>query len=112
MDLMLTLQRLFMKEKMKFLDRKYGSSANAGRQYYEDLCMKAVNQSIGRAVRHQNDHAAIILLDHRYTRKSIQNKLPKWIMGGMKGDVALNFNSNLSLLNTFYKKMKSKNDQK
>ena len=78
------------------------------RQYYEDLCMKAVNQSIGRAVRHQNDHAAIILLDHRYTRKSIQNKLPKWIMGGMKSDVALNFNSNLGLLNTFYKKMKSK----
>ena len=38
-----------LKEKMKFLDRKYGCSANAGRQYYEDLCMKAVNQSIGRA---------------------------------------------------------------
>ena len=33
-------------------------------------------------------------------------------MGGMKSDVALNFNSNLGLLNTFYKKMKSKNDQK
>ena len=32
--------------------------------------------------------------------------------GRYESDVALNFNSNLGLLNTFYKKMKSKNDQK
>lgn len=31
-------------EKMSFLDKR---SAGAGRQYYESLCMKAVNQSIG-----------------------------------------------------------------
>jgi len=38
----------------------------AGRQYYEDLCMKAVNQCVGRAIRHRGDYAAIVLVDARY----------------------------------------------
>lgn len=39
--------------------------------------MKAVNQCIGRAVRHINDYSTIILLDKRYAKKT--NSLPGWI---------------------------------
>lgn len=38
----------------------------ASRQYYEDLCMKAVNQCVGRVVRHARDYAAVLLVDVRY----------------------------------------------
>ena len=33
----------------------------------------------GRAIRHRRDYACIILLDQRYSKKSVQNKLPSWI---------------------------------
>ncbi|KAG0228422.1 DEAD H (Asp-Glu-Ala-Asp His) box helicase 11, partial [Actinomortierella wolfii] len=51
----------------------------AGSEYYENLCMRAVNQSIGRAIRHRNDYAVIVLLDRRYGHPRIQRKLPGWI---------------------------------
>ena len=36
--------------------------------------------SIGRAIRHKNDYATIILLDHRFnTNSRIKQKLPNWI---------------------------------
>lgn len=50
-----------------------------GRVHYENLCMKAVNQSIGRSIRHSRDYASIVLVDNRYKRASVQSKLPGWI---------------------------------
>eukprot|EP00941_MAST-03F_sp_MAST-3F-sp1_P004301 g4301.t1 len=50
-----------------------------GQEYYENICMRAVNQSIGRAIRHRNDFSSIILVDSRYRQERIQRKLPNWI---------------------------------
>lgn len=36
-------------------------------------------QHVGRAVRHINDYAAVLLLDERYTEPRIVRKLPQWI---------------------------------
>ena len=66
-----------LKEKMSFLNANV--APNAGQVHYENLCMKAVNQSIGRAIRHKNDYACILLVDHRYSRSNIVNQLPSWI---------------------------------
>ena len=55
----------------------------AARDFYENACMRAVNQSIGRAIRHRNDYAAIVLVDRRFGTSRIQSKLPGWIRGGM-----------------------------
>lgn len=52
---------------------------DAGKELYMNMCMRAVNQSIGRAIRHANDHAALILVDVRYGRKDILSRLPSWI---------------------------------
>ncbi|XP_004343844.2 hypothetical protein CAOG_07120 [Capsaspora owczarzaki ATCC 30864] len=51
----------------------------AGEEFYLNLCMRAVNQSIGRAIRHSKDYATILLLDHRFLQPHIQAKLPRWI---------------------------------
>lgn len=65
----------------KICDAKTDKSlVSAGQQYYENLCVKGINQSIGRAIRHREDYAAIVLLDRRFTsRTSISNGLPNWI---------------------------------
>ena len=51
----------------------------AGQVHYENLCIKAVNQSIGRSIRHARDYATIVLVDQRYSRASVRDKLPEWI---------------------------------
>lgn len=56
----------------------------AGQQFYENLCMKAVNQCIGRAVRHRNDYATVLLLDERFGRTSTSTALPGWIKRSLK----------------------------
>lgn len=56
---------------------------HAAREFYENACMRAVNQSIGRAIRHKGDYAAIVLVDRRYATARIQDKLPGWIRNGM-----------------------------
>ena len=51
-----------------------------GNSYYQSLCMRAVNQSIGRAIRHANDYATIMLVDERYVKdEKVRKLLPDWI---------------------------------
>lgn len=71
-----------LQEKMAYLDQtlpRAPGQAPPGKALVENLCMKAVNQSIGRAIRHQRDFASIVLLDQRYARPSVLAKLPAWI---------------------------------
>lgn len=53
--------------------------------YVENMTMRAVNQCIGRAIRHRNDYAAIVLIDQRYEGPRIRDKLPGWIKGSVVG---------------------------
>ncbi|KAF7715094.1 Uncharacterized protein PECH_007655 [Penicillium ucsense] len=62
---------------------KKAKAAAAGRDFYENACMRAVNQCIGRAIRHVNDYAAIVMIDRRYETPRIQGKLPGWIKGSL-----------------------------
>ncbi|KAI5960651.1 CHL1 [Candida pseudojiufengensis] len=55
------------------------SAKQKSSDYYENLCMKAVNQSIGRSIRHANDYSLIYLVDKRFKNTKIQNKLSKWV---------------------------------
>ena len=67
-----------LRERMAYMDVT-AASVGGGREYYDGLCMKAVNQSIGRSIRHIGDHAAIFLLDARFHTDRVRTKLPGWI---------------------------------
>lgn len=66
-----------LKEKMRTLDQS--GSGISGQMYYQNLCMRSVNQSIGRAIRHSKDYASIVLCDRRYKEERIWRGLPEWI---------------------------------
>ncbi len=74
-----------LKEKMSSLDRDCidAGIGISGQAYYQNLCMRTVNQSVGRAIRHANDYASIILADFRYTTDTrIWRALPAWLRKG------------------------------
>ncbi|GJQ82856.1 hypothetical protein Trydic_g2595 [Trypoxylus dichotomus] len=90
-----------LKEKMAYLDKLEG--LGAGQRFYENLCMKAVNQCIGRAVRHKDDYATVILLDERYNRASTKNSLPDWIKRSLK---SCTYNEGFDLIRKFFEEKK------
>lgn len=59
---------------------------------------------VGRAIRHKNDWAALILLDRRYASSAIRKKLPKWI--GSRLFVPDGFGQTMKQLGQFYKEKK------
>ncbi|KAJ1792326.1 ATP-dependent DNA helicase chl1 [Coemansia sp. RSA 2399] len=75
------------------------------RELYEAMCMRSVNQSIGRAIRHRRDYAAIVFLDCRYAEPRIASKLPAWIAGGGNSVVASKpFGPALANIASFFKR--------
>ncbi|KAI1785288.1 DNA repair helicase [Ganoderma leucocontextum] len=79
-----------LRERMSYVNRlqqqqqhpRAAGAKDAGTELYENMCMNAVNQSIGRAIRHRGDWAALVLVDCRYASPRIRGKLPKWIEAG------------------------------
>lgn len=101
------------KSKMAYISSKASASGQDGkaaaREFYENVCMRAVNQCIGRAIRHQNDYAAILMMDRRYGTKRIQDKLPGWIRGSLKE--ARRIEDGLENLRSFFESKAQKADK-
>lgn len=95
------IKSIELKQKMDYIKKQSSNGDKSANEYYENLCMKAVNQSIGRAIRHQRDYASILLVDHRYViKESVVNALPGWIKKCYRADN--NFDHCLSSLKKFF----------
>ncbi|CAM9494604.1 unnamed protein product [Choristocarpus tenellus] len=69
-----------LRQKMDYLDATNPDSrGRAGREFYQNICMRAVNQSIGRSIRHAKDYSSILLVDQRYGDNHVIGLLPRWI---------------------------------
>ena len=73
------IKSIEIKEKIKYYD-KISKENNFENDYYENSCIKNINQTIGRCIRHYNDYSIIILVDFRFKKEKIINKLPKWLI--------------------------------
>ncbi|KAH9635492.1 hypothetical protein HF086_015492 [Spodoptera exigua] len=93
-----------LQEKMNYLNKTAGGSA--GNIYYENLCMKAVNQCIGRAVRHANDYSCVLLVDERYSRPQTMSALPSFVQKSLISNC--NFGTTISNIARFFARHKEK----
>lgn len=65
--------------------------------------MRAVNQGIGRVIRHINDYGMILMMDNRYEQSKLKNMLPAWAKVNMNSYHSFN---ELDLkLNSFFEEM-------
>ena len=62
-------------ERMKLLDRE--NKGVGGNKYFTNLCVRALNQTLGRIIRHRDDYGAIILADSR--AETLTQALPSWV---------------------------------
>lgn len=56
----------------------------SGHAWYETQAFRALNQALGRCIRHRLDWGAIILLEQRFTIHSNVNQLSKWVRSQVK----------------------------
>ena len=111
----------FLIEKMKYINEQHSASVsnmsnddkiathkiNASNEYLENICMRSVNQSIGRSIRHKDDYSVILLLDNRYyLQERIQKKLPNWIRGSLQ--VSNSFGQSFAAVSKFFNAKKGK----
>eukprot|EP00002_Diphylleia_rotans_P006416 TRINITY_DN157_c1_g1_i5.p1 TRINITY_DN157_c1_g1~~TRINITY_DN157_c1_g1_i5.p1 ORF type:complete len:862 (-),score=153.33 TRINITY_DN157_c1_g1_i5:488-3073(-) len=56
----------------------------SGEKWYQLQAFRALNQAIGRCIRHRKDFGSIVFLDDRFTRPDFVSKLPKWVRGNFQ----------------------------
>lgn len=65
-------------DKLSKVPKVKNTKAFTGDQWYTLNTMRAVNQGIGRVIRHINDYGMIFMLDNRYEQIRLKNMLPAW----------------------------------
>ncbi|XP_037401247.1 regulator of telomere elongation helicase 1 isoform X1 [Pygocentrus nattereri] len=70
--------------KMQYLDEMCKNKTRnkqylSGQEWYRQQASRAVNQAIGRVIRHREDYGAIFLCDHRFKYTDARAQLPSWI---------------------------------
>ncbi|KAL3313789.1 Regulator of telomere elongation helicase 1 [Cichlidogyrus casuarinus] len=76
--------------KMSYLDEKHLELAKnkpseeahiSGRLWYKLQAWRAINQAVGRVIRHHRDYGAVVLCDQRFASAEARASLPSWMRG-------------------------------
>ncbi|KAM7260392.1 hypothetical protein ACFE04_016133 [Oxalis oulophora] len=93
--------------KKKYNDA-YKSTKNLinGNEWYCQQAFRALNQAIGRCIRHKFDYGAVILIDERYQEERNRVYISKWLRKSFKQFE--NFDASLEGLKSFFRDVKEK----
>ena len=96
-----------VQDKKVILKRDYLNSKNAGDggKWYRQEAARAVNQTIGRTIRHKKDYGVILLCDERFRSYVGTSDLPKWLAPQVK--IFSNFGPVIKDLSDFFRDLPS-----
>ncbi|WOG99221.1 hypothetical protein DCAR_0518569 [Daucus carota subsp. sativus] len=78
------LKREFLDEKALAVPLRTGSKLLTGEEWYSQQASRAINQAVGRVIRHRHDYGAIIFCDERFTYTNRQSQISVWIQPHIK----------------------------
>lgn len=65
------------------VEMSVASKTLSGAEWYNQQAHRAVNQAIGRVIRHRHDYGAVLLLDYRFAERNNRDGLSKWLVGAI-----------------------------
>jgi hypothetical protein len=94
--------------------KENGSKGNvplalSGAEWYSQQAHRAVNQAIGRVIRHKSDYGAILFMDSRFSEERNQQGVSKWIRPCFEADNSVG--GAIKSLVTFFRLAKAKADE-
>jgi regulator of telomere elongation helicase 1 len=100
-------QRVILKKEYLDKNRNSVNKFQTGQEWYALEAIRAVNQAMGRVIRHKNDYGAIFLCDRRFTQQ--KSKLSSWISPLLKSHSTC-FTSIVIQLEDFFKRINIENE--
>ncbi|KAI9271154.1 helicase C-terminal domain-containing protein [Helicostylum pulchrum] len=80
-----SIKDIEVKFKKQYNDKKKCEAGRSdllsGGDWYSSQAFRAINQALGRCIRHKNDWGAIILLEERFQNTKNVENLSKWVRG-------------------------------
>ncbi|KAJ6638998.1 Regulator of telomere elongation helicase 1 like [Pseudolycoriella hygida] len=95
--------RVILKKKYLQDNRNKENEMLSGDDWYFLEATRAVNQAIGRVIRHKNDYGAILLCDQRFNQQRQKSQLSSWIQGHLKAPQHNSFGPLIAEISRFFR---------
>ncbi|XP_071452899.1 regulator of telomere elongation helicase 1 homolog [Hetaerina americana] len=83
-DPRVVLKRAYLDENRNSKKSEERSMCQTGQDWYNLEASRAVNQAVGRVIRHSSDYGAILLCDKRFDSPSFKRELSAWLQPHFK----------------------------
>ncbi|XP_046829965.1 Fanconi anemia group J protein homolog isoform X1 [Vespa crabro] len=94
--------------KWMYNDENSSKELLTGSEWYTVQAFRALNQAIGRCIRHRNDWGIVLLVDERFQAPSNINYLPKWVKKMWRRNPGINL---IKELESFVMKRKTQKEE-
>jgi len=77
-------KRVNIKKQVLDMERAKGGAGLSGNEWYTQQATRAVNQALGRVIRHKGDYGAVLLCDERFASQTNQKQISAWMRPHIK----------------------------